>query len=75
MTHRLTAALLLAICLAATGCIGDKGKELFETAQFEEKQNNCEHATKLYEEIVRKHPDSPLAAKARERLNALTIKQ
>jgi outer membrane protein assembly factor BamD (BamD/ComL family) len=75
MTHRLTAALLLAICLAATGCSGDKGKELFETAQFEEKQNNREHATKLYEEIVRKHPDSPLAAKARERLNALTIKQ
>lgn len=75
MMQRLTAALLLAICLTATGCTGDKGKELFETAQFEEKQNNREHAAKLYEEIVRKYPDSPLAAKARERLNALTVKQ
>jgi len=71
MTHRLTTALLLALCLAAAGCSSDKGKELFETAQFEEKQNNREHATKLYEEIVKKYPDSPLAAKAKERLQAL----
>lgn len=75
MMHRTTAALLLAICLAATGCSGDKGKELFETAQFEEKQSNREHAAKLYEEIVRKYPESPLAAKAKERLQALSVKQ
>lgn len=71
MKRQLTAALLLALCLIASGCSGDKGKELFDTARFEEKQNNKEHAAKLYEEIVKKYPDSPLAAKAKERLNAL----
>lgn len=71
MKQRMASALLLAFYLASSGCTGDKGKELFETAQFEEKQNNREHAAKLYEEIVRKYPDSPLAAKAKERLEAL----
>ncbi len=71
MMKRPLAALMLALSLALYGCSGDKGKELFDTAQFEEKQNNREHAAKLYEEIVKKYPDSPLAAKAKERLNAL----
>ena len=53
------------------GCAGDKGKELYETAQFEEKQHNLDHAKKLYQEIVSKYPDSPLAKQAQERLNAL----
>ena len=61
-------ALMLALPLA--GC-GDGAEEMFETAQFEEVQNNREHARKLYNRILRDHPDSPFAAKARERLAAL----
>jgi outer membrane protein assembly factor BamD (BamD/ComL family) len=62
---------VLALLLAATGCSGDGGQRLYETAQFEEKQNNADHAAKLYQEIVAKHPDSPYAAKAAERLAQL----
>lgn len=64
---------LVAMLLSAImgGCAGDKGKELFETARFEEKQNNREHAKQLYQEIVAKYPDSPVAKQARERLEAL----
>ena len=53
------------------GCTGDKGKELFETAQFEEKQHNEEHARKLYEEIVKKYPGTEFAQKASERLQVI----
>jgi hypothetical protein len=59
------------VMLTMSGCAGDKGKELLETAQFEEKQHNLPHATQLYEEIVRKYPDSDAAKKAEERLTAL----
>ncbi len=59
---------LLALPLAACG---DGAKELFETAQFEEVQNNREHARKLYRRILRDHPGSPFAARARERLAVL----
>jgi outer membrane protein assembly factor BamD (BamD/ComL family) len=52
-------------------CAGDKGKELLETAQFEEKQNNKEHAKQLYQEILAKYPKSSLAKTAEERLAAL----
>ena len=57
--------------LLLAGCNADKGKELFDTAQFEEKQNNKPHAIKLYEELIAKHPDSELAKKAQERLSEL----
>ena len=59
---------LLALPLASCG---DGAEEMFETAQFEEVQNNKEHARKLYNRILRDHPDSPFAAKARERLAAM----
>jgi TolA-binding protein len=73
MTRKLM--LLAALtCLAATGCSGDKGKELFDTAQFEEKQHNPDHARQLYSEIIKKYPDSPLAQKARERLTVIGAK-
>ena len=55
-------------------CSVDKSKELFETAQFEEKQNNREHAMQLYQEIVTKYPKSPLAKQAQERLATLAGK-
>jgi TolA-binding protein len=60
--------------LIVTACSVDKSKELMETAQFEEKQNNREHARKLYQEIVSKYPKSPLAKQAEERLAALAGK-
>ena len=45
----------LAVCLLLllVGC-GDKAKDLYDTAQFEDKQNNKPHATKLYRQIVEK---------------------
>ncbi len=62
---------MLCIVLIMAACSADKSKELFETAQFEEKQNNREHARQLYQEIVTKYPQSPLAKQAEERLAAL----
>uniref|UniRef100_C6E0P9 Lipoprotein n=1 Tax=Geobacter sp. (strain M21) TaxID=443144 RepID=C6E0P9_GEOSM len=63
--------LMMLVLALAAACSSDKSKELFETAQFEEKQNNKEHAKKLYQEIVDKYPDSPLAKQAQERVAAL----
>lgn len=62
--------LVLILVLPLAGC-GDGAEEIFETAQFEEVQNNKEHARTLYNRILRDHPDSPFAAKARERLAAM----
>ncbi|NTV48517.1 MAG: hypothetical protein HGB32_12205 [Geobacteraceae bacterium] len=67
-----TILILLALCCTAlTACSGDGGKQQLETAQFEEKQNNREHALKLYEEVAAKYPGTPNAKIAQERLNAL----
>lgn len=63
--------LIVFIILTAAGCAGDKGKELFETAQFEEKQHNLEHAEKLYREIIEKYPGSDYAKMAEKRLAEL----
>lgn len=66
---RLVIPLLAA--LIGAGCSGSNPKQLLETAAFEEKQNNREHALKLYQEIVDRHGTSPEAAVARERLKEL----
>ncbi len=58
----------MACLVIALASCSDGGKRLYETAQFEEKQNNPEHAAELYEEIIEKYPESEFAAKARERL-------
>ena len=63
-------ALVLAALLVVAAC-GGGAKELLDTAQFEELQRNTTHARELYQEIVRKYPDSPEAKTARERLEAL----
>lgn len=57
--------------LALSGCNGSKADELLETAQFEEKQNNRDHARQLYEEILRDYPQSEAARKAQERLDRI----
>ena len=56
--------------LLLVGC-GDRSKDLYETAQLEEKQNNRPHATKLYRQIVEEYPDSPYAEQAKSRLAEL----
>jgi len=69
MKRFFAAAILLALVIS--GCSGNKAAELYDTAQFEEKQNNNEHAAKLYEEILKKYPDSDFAKKAGERLSKI----
>ena len=61
----------LAGALFIAGCSGNKAGELFETAKFEELQNNREHAIQLYEEIVKQYPGSEHARKAEKRLAEL----
>lgn len=63
--------LMVIFSLSASACSGNKAPELLQTAQFEEVQNNKEHAAKLYEEIVSRFPDSTEAKKAKERLKAI----
>ena len=56
------------------GCSGNKAAELYDTAGFEELQNNREHALRLYKEIIEKYPDSDYAGKAEERISQLRQK-
>ena len=65
--HRFLAVPFLLLLI---GC-GDKAKDLFDTAQLEEKQNNRPHATKLYRQIVEEHPKSSYANQAKARLDEL----
>jgi TolA-binding protein len=69
--YRLRSVISVAALLIVTGCSAGSGKELLETARFEEKQHNREHALRLYEEVVRKYPGSEYAIEAQERLNRL----
>jgi outer membrane protein assembly factor BamD (BamD/ComL family) len=62
--------LVACLLLLLAGC-GDKAKDLYDTAQLEEKQNNRPHATKLYRQIVEEHPGSPYAGQAKSRLAEL----
>jgi len=55
-------------CIALAACTGDKAKELFETAELEERQHNIAHAKQLYEDLIRLYPASPQAETARARL-------
>ena len=55
-------------CIALAACSGDKAKELFETAELEERQHNVAHAKQLYEDLIRLYPSSPQAETAKTRL-------
>ena len=62
----------LAACLLLllVGC-GDRAKDLYDTAQLEEKQFNKPNATKLYRQIIEEYPNSPYASQAKNRLAEL----
>jgi len=66
----LLAAAGAVLATALLGCTGG-AKELLETAQLEETQRNLPHARELYQEVLRRYPDSPEAATAAARLQAL----
>jgi outer membrane protein assembly factor BamD (BamD/ComL family) len=72
---RRLAILFLFGILATAGCSGDKGKGLYETAQFEEQQHNQEHAVQLYRDIMKKYPGSSYADKAGKRLGEIDAKK
>ncbi len=55
-----------AFLVFVAACSGSGAKELYETARFEELQNNHRHALQLYEEIVRDYPESEFAKKSGE---------
>lgn len=71
MKHVILACLFV-IALGLLGCTMDSAKEMFETAQFEEQQNNQAHAKQLYEAIIRDYPNSEYAKEASERLDQLS---
>ncbi|OGW49991.1 MAG: hypothetical protein A2Z50_02185 [Nitrospirae bacterium RBG_19FT_COMBO_42_15] len=68
--NRVILILLMIFFTAIYGC-SNKAAELYDIAQFEEKQKNNKHAAEVYEEIIKKHPDSEYAKKAKERLSEL----
>lgn len=72
--HRLFPALFLFLLLI--GCANPEGKsqELYDTAQFEEQQQNFKHARELYQRIVNQYPETAAASKAKERLDAIRDK-
>ena len=66
-------ATILAVLLATlgAGCSDNGAQELYMTAQFEERQNNLQHAKDLYQEITTKYPASSYAKDAEARLATL----
>jgi len=63
--------LMIILAMALSGCSGNNAEQLFDTAKLEELQDDREHATKLYQEIIEKYPESEYAKRAKERLSAL----
>jgi TolA-binding protein len=63
--------LVLVFAIALPACSGNSAQELFEAAKFEEVQSNKAHARELYEEIVKKYPNTEYAKKAEGRLSIL----
>ena len=63
--------LTIMLATALSGCSGNGGQQLFDTAKLEELQDNHEHARQLYQEIIDHYPETEYARKAKERLSAL----
>ena len=66
-------AFCLMLALISGACSSDdrKARDIFETAAFEEKQFNRDHAMELYEEIILNYPDSQVASQAEDCLRRL----
>lgn len=62
------AVIIHAVIDGSVGAVRDKAKDLYDTAQLEEKQFN---ATKLYRQIVEEYPESAYANQAKTRLAEL----
>jgi TolA-binding protein len=75
MKALLVSRILLLALLNGCSSPEKKAAELLETALFEEKQNNREHAAKLYDEILTKYPASPAANTAAARAAEFKIKK
>ena len=58
------------LCIALAGC-GESPDALLETAALEEVQKNPEHARQLYRQVIERHPGTPQAKTAEEKLRAL----
>jgi len=63
--------IVFVVAAGLLSCSADKAADLFETAQFEELQNNNEHARQIYEDIMKKYPDSDSARKSEVRLQVI----
>ncbi len=70
MKHTVLLFIVLFLFLSS-GCSENRAEDLFKTAEFEELQNNREHAEKIYREITEKYPKSDYAGKAKKRLSDL----
>ena len=71
MIPRTISSLALVLVLALVACSSDNAKELLETAELEERQQNETHAKQLYQDVIRLYPSSKEADTARARLAAL----
>jgi outer membrane protein assembly factor BamD (BamD/ComL family) len=63
--------LVVMLLLSTLAACSNKAEELFETAKFEEQQNNRDHAIKLYKSLIEKYPESEQAKEAAKRLAGL----
>jgi TolA-binding protein len=70
---RLTMILAALLLTSLFGCSDKDAEELYRTAQFEERQNNVQHAKELYQEITTKYPSSGYAKDAQARLTILSL--
>jgi len=70
-TARLFLVIVGLLFALMVGCGGESPESVFGTAQFEEKQTNFAHAKELYQRIIKEHPDSGWAKKAKGRFKAL----
>ena len=76
MNYVFFALLIGFACVSFGACSQEQSAaEKYDLAAFEEQQFNSEHATKLYNEIIEKYPDTETAVKARKALERLSTKK
>ncbi|MFQ5544008.1 MAG: hypothetical protein ACE5FY_06615 [Nitrospiria bacterium] len=71
----LSLSVLFSLLLSACSNSEGKAQKIYETAQFEELQTNIKHAKQLYQEILRDHPETAIAIKAKARLAELALQK